>query len=133
VAPRPTSLVLTAKAPLRVPRRWRAEVVASARGWHLAVTRPGPARGSPPRRHAFDGKACLGILADVKRGWRRIALRRRLGRASPGASLRGIYSSSGPVQVGRDLLGDHVLALGVEPRTRRGAARAGSGATCSSA
>ena len=116
-------LVLTRQAPLRLPRRWRAEIVASERGWHLAVTHAGPRGATHPKYYTLDAKGCLELLAGVKRGWRRIAFHRGLRRASPGASLRGIYASSGAVAVGRDLLGDHVAVFGLRLRTRRAVAR----------
>jgi len=108
--------------------------VTSALSFLYAVTldQPEQAARIPLPRKADPLPAILS-RAEVARLLGAVADRRSVGRASPGASLRGIYSCSGPVQVGRDLLGDHVLALGVEPWTRRGAARAGSGATCSSA
>jgi hypothetical protein len=115
------SPTLTGRAPLRIPRR--AEVVASARGWHLAVAHAEPDSRRQPKYYLLDRRKCLELLLAVRRAWWRIEFQRAARGAAPGARLEGLYVSSELVEVRRDLLGDHVRVLGVKLR-RAGRVRA---------
>ncbi len=115
------SAVLTSRAPLRAAGRWRAEIVATDRRWHLSVAHLGEGRHELPRYYACDRRRCLELVVTVKRAWRRILFARKVRRGSPGTIVKGVYDVSGglvEVRPGR-LLGDHVRVLGVRLRTSR--------------
>jgi hypothetical protein len=113
------SLILTRKAPLRVPRRWKADIVASPHRWHLAVSCFGRDRWQLPKYRECDQGKCLELLVAVKRAWRKVCVSRSVERISPGTRIRGVYASSGLVEIRQDFLGNYVSVFGLRLRTER--------------
>jgi len=113
------SLILARKAPLRVGYGWKAEVVASRHGWHLAVTCSRPEAGRWLGIVSFDIRACLGLLLALKRAWGKVCFHRNVKKTSPGTIIKGLYSSSEMPAIGVDIFGDYVQVFGLKLRTQR--------------
>ncbi len=111
------SLTLTGRAPLAIHSH--PEVVASARGWYLAVVHHEPDNRQVPKHYRLDRRACLDLLLAVKRAWWRIQFSRAARNRSPGMQIEGLYVTSPLVEVAHSLLGEHVRVLGVKLRTAK--------------
>ena len=111
------SLTLTGRAPLKIPRK--AEIVASAQKWQLAITHFEPDNRAQPKYYLFDRRKCLDLILAVKRAWWRIAFHRAMRKAAPGTRLEGIYTASELLELKRDLFGDHISLFGMRLRKAR--------------